>query len=370
MKKFLIINSAKNIEQSFFDLLADLGTENYFFIWSAENFPETIANGEIEKKSFPPEPDSFFSFLFFIFSLSFFWPKYFFSLSALKRRESIEKIICVREREKIIFQPLAKLLKIKIIWFALPGEQDNKFKKLLKISAKSAVVVTFTASETEKLLQSGCQPENIHNISLGLNLKTAERQENIFSSLAKADKPYSFYKNFTVGVICKDGDRRSLEILLQAVKRCLNLIPNFRLVVLGQDPSNDNLNWLIKNLGLTGRVWLLGEEKDLAQWFKDLDLYVVLAENPGLNDLEKAIAAASCGVPLLGWTEKNLSAIISEGQNGCLLAETGAEAIAQKIIAIESDERLRRIMGINGQKIVEEQFNRGKQIERLRETLG
>jgi len=75
-------------------------------------------------------------------------------------------------------------------------------------------------------------------------------------------------------------------------------------------------------------------------------------------------------VPLLGWTEKNLSAIISEGQNGCLLAETGAEAIAQKIIAIESDERLRRIMGINGQKIVEEQFNRGKQIERLRETLG
>jgi len=55
---------------------------------------------------------------------------------------------------------------------------------------------------------------------------------------------------------------------------------NFRLVVLGQDPSNDNLNWLIKNLGLTGRVWLLGEEKDLAQWFKDLDLYVVLAENP------------------------------------------------------------------------------------------
>jgi len=66
MKKFLIINSAKNIERSFFDLLADLGTENYFFIWSAENFAETIPNGKIEKKSFPPEPDSFFYFLFFL----------------------------------------------------------------------------------------------------------------------------------------------------------------------------------------------------------------------------------------------------------------------------------------------------------------
>jgi len=231
------------------------------------------------------------------------------------------------------------------------------------------VAITFTASETENLLQGGCRPENIHNISLGLNLKTAERQENIFSSLAKADKPYSFYKNFTVGVICQDNDRRRLEILLQAVKQCLNLIPNFRLVVLGQDPSNDNLNWLIKNLGLTGRVWLLGEEKDLAQWFKDLDLYITLAENPRLNDLEKAIAASSCGVPLLGWPEKNLSAIISEGENGCLLAETGAEAIAQKIIAMEADERLRRIMGKNGKRLVRENFDRQKQIERLQEIL-
>ena len=369
MKKFLVINSAKNIERSFFDLLADLGAENYFFVWAAENSAETIPNGKTEKKSFPPEPNGFFSFLFFIFSLPFFWPKYFFALSALKRRENIEKIICVDEREKIIFTPLAKFLKIKIIWVALPGEPENKLKRLLKISAKSAVAITFTASETENLLQGGCRPENIHNISLGLNLKTAERQENIFSSLAKADKPYSFYKNFTVGVICQDNDRRRLEILLQAVKKCLNLIPNFRLVVLGQDPSNDNLNWLIKNLGLTGRVWLLGEEKDLAQWFKDLDLYIALAENPGLNDLEKTIAAASCGVPLLGWTEKKLSAIISEGQNGCLLAETGAEAIAQKIIAMEADERLRRIMGINGQKMVRDNFDRKKQIERLGEIL-
>ena len=369
MKNFLVINSAKDIERSLLDLLADLGKENYFFIWTAENSAENLPNGKMEKKLFPPEPDSFFSFLFFLFSLPFFWLSYFFSLSTLKRQKNIEKIICLQEREKLIFTPLAKLLKIKIIWLSLPGEPKNKLKKLLKILAQPVAAITFSASETENLLQDGCQPENIHNISLGLNLKTVERQDNIFSSLAKADKPYSFYKNFTVGVICKNSGRRRLEILFQAVKQCLNLIPNFRLVVLGQEPNNNNLNWLIKNLGLEGRVWLLGEEKDLAQWLSDLDLYLILAENPSLNDLEKAIAASSRGVPLLGWSEQNLSAIISEGQNGCLLTAPGSEALAHKIIEMEADERLRRIMGINGQKMVRDNFDRKMQIEKLREIL-
>jgi len=200
-------------------------------------------------------------------------------------------------------------------------------------------------------------------------LQALEQQDNLFSSLAKADKPYSFYKNFTVGAAVMPGDRRRLEILLQAVKGCVNFIPNFRLVVIGLGPENGNLNWLIKNLGLERRVWLVGEQKNLLQWFDDLDLYVVLAENPSLADLEKALAAASRGLPLVGFPSANLSEVIVEGRNGFTNEINNANALTQKIIALESDERGRKILGENGQRLVLENFDRQKQLKRLKEIL-
>jgi glycosyltransferase involved in cell wall biosynthesis len=369
MKKIIIVNSAKRIDQSFFELFAELGAENNFFAWTAGAAVGQWPNIKIANKIFPPAPDNFFSAIIFILLLLAFWAGYFFSLLSFKRQENIAAIICVNKREKLIFTPLAKILKIKIFWLELPDRAEYKLKKLWNYFSRPAQLLVFTAADAENSVKAGFKPENIYNISLGVNFPVRERQDDIFSSLAKADKPYSFYKNFTVGAICADKDLRRLEILVQAVKGCLNLIPNFRLVVIGQDASSANLNWLIKSLGLQQRVWLVGEQKNLLPWFDDLDLYFNLAENCGLTELERVLLAAVRGVPLLGWSERNLSDIISEGQNGLVVEEPGAEALAQQIITLEADERARRIMAENGKKMVKEKFDRQEQLGRLKTVL-
>jgi glycosyltransferase involved in cell wall biosynthesis len=370
MKKIILINSGKFIEQPFFDLFADVGAENHFFLWTRSGGDvRQLSNGERKNKFFGPEPDNFFSALIFILCLPAFWVGYFFPLLFFKRREHIAKIICTLNREKLIFTPLARLLKIKAFWLEMPGQLDYKLKRWRRFFSGPAELITFTAEDSEDLAKEGFQPKNIHNISLSANLRSLERQDNLFSSLAKADKPYSFYKNFTVGCLCERIDSHRLEILLQAVKACVNLVPNFRLVVIGPGADSANLHWLVKNLGLGQRVWLLGEQKNLLRWFDDLDLYLILAENLCLNDLEKALAAASCGVPLLGFPSRNLSAIIREGQNGLQAEAVSAEAMAQKLITLEADERGRKSLGANGQKIVREDFDRQKQIEKLKEII-
>jgi glycosyltransferase involved in cell wall biosynthesis len=368
MKKNIIINSTKKIDQSFFDLFCSLGLDNNFFISSsAVNALCQPLQGSVKKIYFPPNPDEIIGRIIFFISLPFFWLGYSFWLASLGR--NLDKIVCVGAREKIIFTPLAKFFKIKIIWLELPGSKIFGLSRLGKIFSAKAELVVFSARDEKDLIESGTSSEKICNISLGVNFQATEQQDNIFSSLAKADKPYSFYKNFTVGVICENDDRRRLEVLLQAVKGCLNLIPNFRLVVIGQDTGSGNLSWLIKSLGLERRVWLVGEQKNLSQWFSDLDLYVVLAKNPQLGDLERALAAAACGVPLLGFPSRNISDIISEGQNGIIVQEGGAEAIVQEIITFEADERSRRIMGENGKKLVQQDFDRQRQLDKLKMIL-
>ncbi len=372
MAKILIINSAKKFERPLADLFNDSGKGNTFLAWVADRefCRRSGAESRTEKRFFGPETKDFFGVAGFLLLLPVLWLGYLFFLSALQRREKIDKILCVAEREKIIFTPLARILRIDVYWLELPERDRRRLKNARRLVARPAKLIAFTAQDAENLAQDGFAKEKIYNISLGVNLRSVERQDDLFSSLAKADKPYSFYKNFSVGVVAESGDRRRLEILLQAVKGCVNLIPNFRLVVIGQGPESGNLNWLIKKLGLERRVWLVGEQKNLIQWLDDLDLYVVLAEKPGLSDLEKALAAASRGVPLLGFRHKNLSDIIIEGQNGLLNSSGGAEELARQIIAIEADEPARKKMGANGRQLVYQNFDRQKQLQRLREIIG
>ncbi|MDD4901939.1 MAG: glycosyltransferase family 4 protein [Patescibacteria group bacterium] len=372
MKNILLINSAKKFEQSLLDMFGDLGKDNSFFSWVGDRdyWQQFNAAGKLKKIFFGPELKNFFGVASFLSLLPFLWLGYLWLLSSWKRSEQIDKILCVDLREKIIFTPLARILRIKVYWLELPERNRRQLKKMRRLFSSPAKLIVFTPQDAEDLAKDGFKKEKIHNISLGVNLQSVERQDNLFSSLAKADKPYSFYKNFTVGAWCGSGDRRRLEILLQSAKACVNLIPNFRLVVIGQDTSSGNLNWLIKKLGLERRVWLVGEQKNLIQWFADLDLYVVLAENPGLNDLERALMAASRGLPLLGFPTRNLTDIIIEGQNGFICEDDRAEALAQKIIAIEADERARKKMGANGQQLVYRNFDRQKQLQRLREIIG
>jgi glycosyltransferase involved in cell wall biosynthesis len=371
MYKIILVNSAKKIDQSFFDLFAALDREKFFSVWVADAICSADWHNSqaVKKMFFGPELESFWGILSFFFLLPLLWLGYFLTLSSLKRREDIAKIVCAESREKFIFTPLGKLLRIGIIWLEMPGGNRREFKRLKRLFSDPAQLIAFTPQEAEGLAGAGFKKENIYNVSLGVNLQSIERQDDLFSSLAKADKPYSFYKNFTVGALCASGDRRRLEILLQAAQACVNLIPNFRLVVIGQDTSSGNLNWLIKKLGLERRVWLVGEQKNLLQWFDDLDLYVVLAENPGLADLERALMAASRSLPLLGFPAKNLSDIVIAGQNGLVCDNESAEALAQKIITIEADDRGRKILGENGRRLVYHDFDRQKQLQRLREII-
>lgn len=374
MKNILIINSLKKIDQSLFGLLGDLSGNNVLFGWFKEKiFLEKFKSiGRAKKIFFGPSGESLVGFLSLIFLVPILWIGYFFNLYFFTRKRKIKKIICIGFREKIIFTPIAKILKLAVVWLYLPGggEQKGKiYSAFLKLFSGSVEIAVFTMPDAVHLAEIGFKKEKINNVSLGVNLSVSEHQDNIFYNLAKADKPYSFYKNFTVGAVVSASDRRRLELLLQATKSCLNFIPNFRLVVIGAIPENGNLNWLVKKMGIENRVWFVGEQKNSLQWFADFDLYVVLQKNPGLGDLETAMLAASRGVPIAAFREKNMSDIIIEGETGFWIEKDSAEALGQRIVEIEADQLFCRKIGKNCQAMVREHFDREKQIKRLRAIL-
>lgn len=132
MKKIIIINSAAKIDRSFFDLFADMDKENDFSAWVGADgrFAQARENWEIKKKFFGPEVKDLFSALVFAVLLPALWFGYYFLLISQKRHGGIAKIICATDREKLIFTPLAVLLKIGVTWLEMPGSGKRALKKI------------------------------------------------------------------------------------------------------------------------------------------------------------------------------------------------------------------------------------------------
>jgi glycosyltransferase involved in cell wall biosynthesis len=371
MKNILVVNSLPSFDQSLPELFRDIGSGYFWLAWldnkiSLEKFK--IA-GFAEKKFFGPAQAGPVSRLAFILFLPLLWARYFFELYFLGKSNKIAKIVCLGGRGKIIFTPLAALFKISVLWLELPGGRERNSAARLKRFSGAAEIVVFTAAQAAELAGFGFNQKKINNISLGSALNSAGRQDNIFYNLARTDKPYSFFKNFTIGAAVEPADVRRLELLLRAAKNCANLIPNLRLVIIGPAPQNSRLAWLIKTLGMENRVWLVGEQKNNLRWFEDFDLYLSLSEDPSLADLENILAAAFHGVPLAALPGKNLADIIIDGETGFLAEKESVESLAQKIMEIEADPARRLAVAENGKRLAQSHFGRDRQIKRLAEII-
>lgn len=365
MTKILIANSLRSGNKPLSALIKALIGRFDLAVWAADSFFVDRFPGA-KKSYFGPPAAGAGSVLFILFCV-FSWPVYFFLILWQRIRKQIAAVVCLGKNEKILLTLPARLCGAKVLWLEGVEERYHKFSPttwLLIVFSRLAQVVVFTSSSAQNLSISGFKAKNIVNLSLGVDLDYAH-QDNLFSELAVSDKPYRFFKNFSIGTVVDFGDRGQFENLLKAIKSCSNIIPNIQLVVIGASRERRNLNWLSKKLGIEKLVWFVGEQDDLVKWFDSFDLYFSLASNPNLFDLETALLAMSRGVPAVVFRHPAFADFISEGETGFIAEAGDVEALTRKLIDIEPDKKLLKRVGANSQNLVFQNFGRRQQAELL-----
>ena len=69
------------------------------------------------------------------------------------------------------------------------------------------------------------------------------------------------------------------------------------------------------------------------------------------------LEANACGTPVIGSKVGGILDIIEDGVNGFYVQEKNPLDLAEKIIRLSEEKKLRTQMGENGRKLVELQFN-------------
>ncbi|MBI3735223.1 N-acetyl-alpha-D-glucosaminyl L-malate synthase BshA [Candidatus Sumerlaeota bacterium] len=130
-----------------------------------------------------------------------------------------------------------------------------------------------------------------------------------------------------------------------------------RLLLVGDGPERSSAMQLAAELGVTGRIKLLGEQQEVRQFFAISDLFLFPSDGESFG-LAAAEALAS-EVPVIGARAGGLPEVVADGETGLLFPVGDYQAMAEAAISLIRDPRRRRAMGKAGRKRMIENFSPG-----------
>ena len=288
-------------------------------------------------------------------------------LFILKLSKKTDTVICFCWQEKIIFTPIAKLLKVKIIWFECPHYDlpsvSPVYRLLFKFYTRWARVIALNNLIGQKLEIWGIPKKNITRLDFGIRTDYYARQENIFSELAQAEHKSKGRQFFTIGAAADLNGQQNIEVLFQAVKKCLDVIPDLQVMIAGDGPERKNLTWLAKKMNIDSLVWFVGEQINLKKWLDTFDIYVITGRWLTLKDIDAALQALSNQLPLIGPAGIGLDDFVRHNKNGLLINGNNSEDLTQAIIKLRQNKKLRQQLGQAGKETVDKNFTLDKMVE-------
>ena len=165
--------------------------------------------------------------------------------------------------------------------------------------------------------------------------------------------------------------RKGIEYLIEAMDILVNKkkYSNIYVRLGGRGPLKKRYLNLIKKYNLNRYIKFTGyiNKIDIANYYSEADIFVLPSIIDDSGDTEGLgvvlLEANACGTPVIGSRVGGIQDIILDGKNGFFVEQKSASDIANKLIKLINNPKLREEMGRTGKKYVSEKFNWEKNVE-------
>jgi glycosyltransferase involved in cell wall biosynthesis len=148
-----------------------------------------------------------------------------------------------------------------------------------------------------------------------------------------------------VGIVARVQPHRRFDILLSAVARTIQKVPNLKFMIVGRGTHIEKVAKIpVKEMGISPQVIFTGyRDKDYAETLGCFDIKVFLV--PGTDGACRAVREAmAMGIPVISSRRGMLPEIIDDGINGLVIDDT-PENLSRAIERLVSNPSLRKEMG-------------------------
>jgi len=145
---------------------------------------------------------------------------------------------------------------------------------------------------------------------------------------------------------------KGVQYLIRAMKRVHTKIPKARLIIVGDGPEREMLESLSLQLGIQKAVQFIGKvpHEKVKIFMQQADIFVLPSLCEGFPGV--IIEAMACGLPVVSSRVGGIPEIITNDANGYLADAKDAESIADYLLLLLQDEKLRKKISYNNKQLV------------------
>jgi glycosyltransferase involved in cell wall biosynthesis len=190
------------------------------------------------------------------------------------------------------------------------------------------------STQTE-VTANGFTPERVHYVPYGMN-------HDLFRQTGIAKSPVPM-----IGALGRLKKYKSFDHLIEAFAIVKKVVPEAKLVIVGDGDDKPRLMSLTQSLGLNDSVTFTGfvSEDEKVQWLNKMHVAVNTSAKEGWG--LTAIEANACGTTTVSSNVQGLRDAVLDGETGLLYEYGNREQLAEKIILLLRDEHLRGLLTEN-----------------------
>jgi glycosyltransferase involved in cell wall biosynthesis len=205
------------------------------------------------------------------------------------------------------------------------------------------LIISVSPQCKQKLIDLGIPEEKITVIPNGVDLKFFDsvQAEKIPNQVLYVGRLVNF---------------KHVDWLIEAFARVLKEVPEAKLKIVGDGPERGRLEELVRKLGLQACVTFTGLTPTygaVTQYYKESEVFVLPSTVEGEAIVLKEAMAAGLPLIAINIPGSGVLSLMREGENGFLIEPGRPELIAEKLVQLLRDEKLKERMGMAGRKFVE-----------------
>jgi len=155
-------------------------------------------------------------------------------------------------------------------------------------------------------------------------------------------------------VACLKPQKAPLDFV-RAARRAHARDDRLRFVIVGDGELRDELDALVRELGLEDVVRRLGWRRDVVDLLHAMDVFLLTSRFEGLP--RAVLQALAAGVPVVATAVDGTPEVIRDRQTGLLVPPEDPEAAADRVLEMASDPLLRRRCIAQGREVLDRGFD-------------
>ncbi|MBN1273256.1 MAG: glycosyltransferase family 4 protein [Candidatus Aminicenantes bacterium] len=164
-------------------------------------------------------------------------------------------------------------------------------------------------------------------------------------------------KNFILFALQRLSKEKRVDVLLKSMRCIVDKIPNTEMIIGGTGPEKEKLIELSNRLNLRDKVRFTGfiPDAEIGNYFNLCDVFVFYStyETFGIV-LAQAMAF---GKPIVSILSTAIPSVVKDKECGLLVLPNKPEKMAEAVIKLLNNKRLRKQLGANGRKRAESLFD-------------